>query len=187
MDHSPPDRLSSSDNNTPYEPSLLSHPNPSPSNPSEDNPLSPAITPISKEKILQKPILDKSEQEQINWSSETPPSEIRNREYFFHEESLPPPSTFSTWGLPILLFGLTVFTTLWAGAFQVNTRPVKGAWDFLIHHPTSLVNGIPFAATLLGILVTHELGHYVLSRIHRVPASFPLFIPGPPHLIGTFG
>ncbi len=187
MDHSPPDRLSSSDNNTPYEPSLLSHPNPSPSNPSEDNPLSPAITPISKEKILQKPILDKSEQEQINWSSETPPSEIRNREYFFHEEPLPPPSTFSTWGLPILLFGLTVFTTLWAGAFQVNTRPVKGAWDFLIHHPTSFVNGIPFAATLLGILVTHELGHYVLSRIHRVPASFPLFIPGPPHLIGTFG
>jgi len=39
----------------------------------------------------------------------------------------------------------------------------------------------------MGILVTHELGHYVLSRIHRVPASFPLFIPGPPHFIGTFG
>jgi membrane-associated protease RseP (regulator of RpoE activity) len=51
----------------------------------------------------------------------------------------------------------------------------------------ALLNGIPFAATLLGILVTHELGHYVLSRIHRVPASLPLFIPGPPHFIGTFG
>jgi len=97
------------------------------------------------------------------------------------------PSAFSRWGLPILLFSLTVFTTLWAGAFQVNTKPVKGAWDFLSRYPGSLANGIPFAATLLGILVTHEFGHYVLSRIHRVPASFPLFIPGPPHFIGTFG
>jgi len=26
-----------------------------------------------------------------------------------------------------------------------------------------------------------------LSKIHRVPASLPLFIPGPPHFIGTFG
>ncbi len=99
----------------------------------------------------------------------------------------PSPSMFSTLGFPVLLFGLTVFTTLWAGAFQVNTIPVRGAWDFLVNHPSSLLNGIPFAATLLGILVTHELGHFVLSRIHRVPASLPLFIPGPPHLIGTFG
>ena len=36
-----------------------------------------------------------------------------------------------------------------------------------------LWRGIPFAATLLVILVTHEYGHYVLSRIHRVPASLP--------------
>ena len=35
--------------------------------------------------------------------------------------------------------------------------------------------------------MTHEFGHYVLSNIHRVPASLPLFIPGLPHFIGTFG
>lgn len=40
---------------------------------------------------------------------------------------------------------------------------------------------------MLFILTTHELGHYLLSKIHRVPASLPLFIPGPPHFIGTFG
>src|SRR5262249_43333991 len=57
----------------------------------------------------------------------------------------------------------------------------------LWEHPEMLWNGIPFAGTLLFILVTHELGHFVLSRIHRVPASLPLFIPGPPHFIGTFG
>jgi len=89
--------------------------------------------------------------------------------------------------LPIGLFIATVFTTLWAGAYQTNSMPLRGAWRFLMEEPGALWRGVPFAATLLGILVTHELGHYVLSRMHRVPASFPLFIPGPPHFIGTFG
>jgi membrane-associated protease RseP (regulator of RpoE activity) len=98
-------------------------------------------------------------------------------------EPPPPPSL----GLPIVLFIATVFTTLWAGAYQSNTSPLRGAWRFLMEEPGALWKGVPFAATLLGILVTHELGHYLFSRIHRVPASFPLFIPGPPHFIGTFG
>ncbi len=91
------------------------------------------------------------------------------------------------WSLPIGLFLVTVFTTLWAGAYQTNTNPFLGAWQFLLNDPAALLKGVPFAATLLGILVTHEFGHYLLSRIHRVPASLPLFIPGPPHFIGTFG
>lgn len=104
-----------------------------------------------------------------------------------HARLPPPPSAFSQWWLPLGLFILTVFTTLWAGAYQLNTKPVSGAWDFLMKYPETLHRGLPFACTLLGILVTHEFGHYLLSRIHRVPASFPLFIPGPPQFIGTFG
>lgn len=94
---------------------------------------------------------------------------------------------FSDYVLPIGLFLATVFTTLWAGAYTTRSRPMQGAFEFLITEPASLVNGLPFAGTLLAILVTHELGHFILSRIHRVPASLPLFIPGPPHFIGTFG
>lgn len=89
--------------------------------------------------------------------------------------------------VPLGLFLLTVFTTLWAGAYQTKSDPNLGAWDYLIRHPTELWKGIPFSATLLGILVTHEFGHYFFSRVHRVPATLPLFIPGPPHFIGTFG
>lgn len=96
-------------------------------------------------------------------------------------------SPLSDWAWPIGLFLATVFTTLWAGAYATNADPFLGAWRFLVNNPAALLKGIPFAATLLGILVTHEFGHYVLSRIHRVPASLPLFIPGPPHFIGTFG
>ena len=94
---------------------------------------------------------------------------------------------FSKWILPVSLFIATVFTTLWAGAYQPYYLGKRGPIDFLLDSPELLWSGIPFAATLLIILVTHECGHYVLSRIHRAPASLPLFIPGLPYFIGTFG
>lgn len=96
-------------------------------------------------------------------------------------------STFSRWTLPLFLFALTVCTTLWAGAYQAYSGTIRGPVAFLWEHPEMLPRGIPFAATLLFILLTHEFGHFILSKIHRVPASLPLFIPGPPHFIGTFG
>ena len=106
-----------------------------------------------------------------------------------HWDHSVPESRFalSVFPIPVGLFVLTVFTTLWAGAYQVNVRPVSGAWDFLVRYPGSVWDGWPFAATLLGILVTHEFGHFYLALLHRVPASLPLFIPGPPQFIGTFG
>jgi membrane-associated protease RseP (regulator of RpoE activity) len=94
---------------------------------------------------------------------------------------------FSDYILPIGLFITTIFTTLWAGAYNPHFGGKRGPVDFLLDSPESLWQGIPFAATLLTILVTHEFGHYLFSRIHHVPASLPLFIPGPPHVIGTFG
>lgn len=96
-------------------------------------------------------------------------------------------TSFSKWILPGCLFLVTIFTTLWAGAYQAYLGPPRGPVSFLLEHGETLWRGIPFAATLMTILVTHELGHYLLSRWHRVPASLPLFIPGPPHFIGTFG
>ncbi|MDY0000298.1 MAG: site-2 protease family protein [Polyangia bacterium] len=46
--------------------------------------------------------------------------------------------------------------------------------------------GLVFSATLLGILLTHEMGHFLAARIHRVDVSLPYFIPVPFGL-GTFG
>ena len=89
--------------------------------------------------------------------------------------------------LAMALFLATIFTTLWAGAYATRIRPNLGAIAFLLQNPFALLKGLPFAGTLLGILITHEFGHYLYSRIHRVPASLPMFIPGPPHFIGTFG
>lgn len=48
--------------------------------------------------------------------------------------------------------------------------------------------GPAFAATLMGILLCHELGHYVVSRRHRIDVSLPYFIPLPPVIsVGTLG
>jgi membrane-associated protease RseP (regulator of RpoE activity) len=49
-------------------------------------------------------------------------------------------------------------------------------------------NGAAFAATLMGILVCHEAGHYIVGRRHGVPVSLPYFIPLPPWIsLGTMG
>jgi membrane-associated protease RseP (regulator of RpoE activity) len=53
---------------------------------------------------------------------------------------------------------------------------------------TALEGGPYFAATLMGILLCHELGHYVVGRRRGVDASLPYFIPMPPFLTsGTLG
>jgi membrane-associated protease RseP (regulator of RpoE activity) len=48
--------------------------------------------------------------------------------------------------------------------------------------------GLAFAATLMGILLCHEMGHYLVARRHGVEVSLPYFIPMPPHFtFGTLG
>jgi len=80
--------------------------------------------------------------------------------------------------LHISLFVVTVFTTLFAGALQQGVNPLENV--------AGLLKGIPFAASLLFILGSHEFGHYYMARRNGVDATLPLFIPAP-SLIGTFG
>lgn len=76
------------------------------------------------------------------------------------------------------LFVATVITTTCAGALQNGVNPLGDPWG--------IVSGIPFAATLLIILLVHEMGHYLTARYHGVRATLPYFVPAP-SLIGTFG
>ena len=47
-------------------------------------------------------------------------------------------STFSRWTLPVVLFALTVCTTLWAGAYQAYSGTIRGPVAFLWEHPEML-------------------------------------------------
>ena len=98
--------------------------------------------------------------------------------------------------LHILLFLLTVLTTLIVGA-RLQQNFAAGASSFLVddsffpvqwlwQDPQRLLSGIPFSATLLGILLAHEMGHFVYSVKHGVYATLPFFLPVPSP-IGTFG
>jgi membrane-associated protease RseP (regulator of RpoE activity) len=53
---------------------------------------------------------------------------------------------------------------------------------------TTLSGDAYFAATLMGILLCHELGHYIVGRRRGVDVSLPYFIPVPPVItLGTLG
>lgn len=53
---------------------------------------------------------------------------------------------------------------------------------------TTLSNGAAFGATLMGILLCHESGHYFVARRRGLPVSLPYFIPLPPVVsLGTLG
>ncbi len=97
--------------------------------------------------------------------------------------------------LACLLFLLTLCTCLVAGthfaAAYANNEAVS--WDEFVRaftlvyrQPLALAAGLPFALTLLAILLAHELGHFFACRHHDIHSSYPFFIPFPT-LIGTLG
>lgn len=97
--------------------------------------------------------------------------------------------------LHILLLLATFFTTLVVGA-RLEWNFQRGLPPFLLDDSIfpvfwalkgrNLLLGIPFSITLMGILLAHELGHYLYCVKYRVSATLPFFIPFPT-LIGTLG
>jgi len=98
----------------------------------------------------------------------------------------------------VLLLLATVITTLGSGALLAGLDPfrtrVAAIGDVNLPYPTAirwdaLWLGASFAFPFLGVLMAHEMGHWVAARVHRVRASLPYFIPFPPYfsVIGTIG
>lgn len=83
-----------------------------------------------------------------------------------------PKSTGRPW-VAVAMFALTVLSTLWVGSGYAG-------------QPDDLLAGWPFTVSLLGILLTHEMGHYLVARWQKVPATLPYFIPFPT-ILGTMG
>jgi membrane-associated protease RseP (regulator of RpoE activity) len=52
---------------------------------------------------------------------------------------------------------------------------------------TIFVGGWLYSCAIMTILLSHEMGHYVMTRRHRIPSTLPFFIPLPLPPFGTFG
>ncbi|MBZ5570120.1 MAG: site-2 protease family protein [Acidobacteriia bacterium] len=102
------------------------------------------------------------------------------------------------WLHAVLLLA-TVFTTLVVGArleFDfLHNLPAFTISDsvlpffelgWILAQPSRLLLGVPFAGTLMLILLAHEMGHFVYCMRYGVNATLPFFIPAPT-LIGTLG
>ena len=96
-----------------------------------------------------------------------------------------PPSAWQRWGRNLVLFLLTVASVFLVGGLRTVALP---------GHPPVLAidaaDGLRLVVGLLGILVAHEMGHYLAARHYGVDATLPFFIPLPLpgfSLVGTLG
>ena len=79
-----------------------------------------------------------------------------------------------------LLFFATILTTLLVGSLREGGDPLTFSSELLL--------GVPFSASIMLILLIHELGHYFAARHHGMDVSLPFFIPlPPPFIFGTGG
>jgi membrane-associated protease RseP (regulator of RpoE activity) len=105
-------------------------------------------------------------------------------------------AAFRKYGLPLLLLAASVATTMANGArfmqnFLDGMPPVVRdsdlwPWDWLADRPDLYIIGWSFSFALLGILLTHEFGHYFACRAHGIKATLPWVLPAPT-LSGTAG
>lgn len=82
--------------------------------------------------------------------------------------------------LNIILFILTFITTTSAGVAWLNIDPYN------LHN---FHYGLIYSVLILLVLSSHEFGHYLAAKIHKVKVTLPYFIPFPLFLnpFGTMG
>ena len=102
------------------------------------------------------------------------------------------------WWVHLLLLGVTLFTTHLAGAMMLGVDPLGARpvalGPLVLPWPTTfdgaaLASGAAFALVFMGILMGHEMGHYLTARRHGVRVTPPFFVPFPAYysVVGTLG
>jgi membrane-associated protease RseP (regulator of RpoE activity) len=87
-----------------------------------------------------------------------------------------------------VLFILTLFSVMLTGALFSYDGPVsQDQGQMILNLLRNIDKGIPFAVSLLAILIAHEFGHYLAGRYHRTAVTLPYFIPFPLSYFGTMG
>jgi len=91
--------------------------------------------------------------------------------------------------LPLALFIATCLSTFWAGT--THWMPVDHLSGDLMVARRAVVRGwqegLIYTGCVIGILLAHEMGHFLATLRYRIPASLPFFIPLPIAPLGTLG
>lgn len=88
--------------------------------------------------------------------------------------------------LNIILFLSTLALTLIVGAGNSGIDFISKPEMFWQNPLKIIMSGMPFSFSLMGILLFHEFGHYIASRLHGVKVTYPYFVPFP-NMLGTMG
>ena len=86
--------------------------------------------------------------------------------------------------LAVCLFVATCLSTTYAGSFLADLEQGMTNTEILWAMAAS---GLQFTAAVMGILIAHEMGHYLQAIRYGVPATLPFFIPMPISPFGTMG
>ncbi len=96
--------------------------------------------------------------------------------------------------LPLFLLVATCLSTFWAGATDWTPTSLVGyeqADDALMPMRRMIVRnggqGLAYMSAMMGILLAHEMGHFLTTVYYRIPASLPYCIPFPINPLGTMG
>jgi len=97
--------------------------------------------------------------------------------------------------LNIVLFVVTLLSTFFVGitwslsfkyADVITQNSQINLSDKIFGDPQIIFLSILYAVVLIGILLSHELGHFLTCQYYKIDATLPYFIPAPT-LIGTLG
>jgi len=94
-------------------------------------------------------------------------------------QSLPVPRLTSNLLLNIILFVLTFLSMMVTRAEAPAGVIPDNDVSILLLLFQNILSGWPFALSMMAILFAHEMGHYLMCRFYRVPATLPFFIPAP--------
>lgn len=95
----------------------------------------------------------------------------------------PQPKSSNPW-INLAMFVATVLSVMLVGGLYNLTEEPS---NWLLELPGIILEGWPFALSLLAILGAHEFGHYLMGRRHGVHVTLPYFIPMPISPFGTMG
>ena len=106
-------------------------------------------------------------------------------------------SSNKSWWLPAFLLLATCISTFFAGAMSWEPQALFGLFQSGATEAVMMLirqsilrhagQGGMYMLCVIAILFAHEMGHYVATKIYRIPSTLPFFIPFPIAPIGTMG